>query len=148
MQPCVSLGGGKEAKNQKQKRGESTALEKLWDISVFYFSVELKILQLKSNRIFGRISVNHIIFFIIKIQLGSKQLEPSKAYIKLKSIKSYILQYIPKAVFSPGSTHNYTVNTFFVTSLLLDREVLFSAGCLLICIHFPSLWTGKGLRLL
>lgn len=33
-----------------QKRGEGTALEKLWDISAFYFSVEPKIFQLKSNK--------------------------------------------------------------------------------------------------
>lgn len=64
----------------------------------------------------------------------------------MKSIKSYILQYIPKAVFTPGCTRSYTVNTFLVTSLLLERVLLFSAGHLLIYINFPSLWTEKDLR--
>lgn len=63
----------------------------------------------------------------------------------MKSIKSYILQYIPKAAFTPGCTRSYTVNTFLVTFLLLGRVLLFSAGHLLICINFPSLWTRKDL---
>lgn len=66
----------------------------------------------------------------------------------MKSIKSYILQYIPKAVCGPGGTHSYTVNISFVTSLLLRRVLLFSADYLLIYIDFPSLWTRKDLRLM
>lgn len=77
------------------------------------------------------------------------QLKPGKIRTKMKSIKSYILQYIPKAQFTPGCTRSYTVNTFFVTSLLLESiHLLFSADHLLVCVHFPSLWTRKDLRLM
>lgn len=76
-----------------------------------------------------------------------KTIRASKIHTNMKPIKSYILQYIPKAVLTPGCSHNYTINTFFVTSYLLGRVLLFSADHLLIYIHFPSLWTRKNLRL-
>lgn len=55
----------------------------------------------------------------------------------MKSMKSYILQYNRKTVFSPDSTCNYTVNTFFVTSILLGSVLSFSAYHLLIFFSLP-----------
>lgn len=51
IQPYVSLGVGRKQKNEMKKEGK-VQLWKNWDISVFYFSVEVTIFQLKSNRIF------------------------------------------------------------------------------------------------
>lgn len=106
----------------------------------------MKLFQLKINRLRGRNFINHIIL-VIKIWVASrKQLEPGKMHTKMKPIKSCILQYIPKAVFTPRCTHSCTVS-IFVTSLLVGRVLLFSADHLFSCIHLPFLWTGEDLRL-
>lgn len=56
----------------------------------------------------------------------------------MKSIKSYILQCIPKALCTPGCTRSYTVKASLVSSLLLGRVLFFSADHLLfILISLP-----------
>lgn len=42
----------------------------------------------------------------------------------MNSIDSYILQYIPKAVFPPSSARNYKVNTFFCHFLVTREDCL------------------------
>lgn len=145
IQPLVSTQERKEAKKEKKKKKKKKeGKTELWENSKISlhstFCQRCKCFSKEVTVFLNDFYTSHYLLYHKKIIVY--QLEPSKIFIK--SIKSYILQYILKALLLPCSTCSYTVIHFL--SLPCYCEVLYYFQ-LIIYIHLPSLWTGKDLRL-